>query len=222
MGSKKNLAVIMVCVMVMALPGCTSVKEQKTDTLVQMEDFSIRNDNEAHEPPYDNIQQKGTEIQSASSPNNENMTWGQTYAELEEELKRYRQEREDEIREANGLVEGGSPDEEKYSFDLSKSYYTSQFDTREVTEAYAAARIYVTDSLGIKPITKMVTYMCIDPRILNIYDAEDKGVAAGYDNNNIFVCEYCKEEGVWQYLILVREGRGSEWNVIHNGTSYKE
>ena len=64
--------------------------------------------------------------------------------------------------------------------------------------------------------------MCIDPRILNIYDAEDKGVAAGYDNNNIFVCEYCKEEGVWQYLILVREGRGSEWNVIHNGTSYKE
>ena len=105
---------------------------------------------------------------------------------------------------------------------MSKSYYTSQFDTREITGAYAAARIYVTDSLGIQPITKMVTYMCIDPRILNIYDVEDKGVAAGYDNNNIFVCEYCKEEGVWQYLILVREGRGSDWNVIHNGTSYKE
>ncbi len=222
MGNKKNLAVLMVCVMVMALPGCTSVKEQKTDTLVQMEDFSIRNDNEAHEPPYDNIQQKGTEIQSASSPNNENMTWGQTYAELEEELKRYRQEREDEIREANGLVEGGSPDEENYSFDLSKSYYTSQFDTREVTQAYAAARIYVTETLGIKPITKMVTYMCIDPRILEIYEEEEKGVAAGYDNSNIFVCEYCNEDGIWQYLILVREGRGSAWNVIHNGFSYKE
>lgn len=222
MGNKKNLAVIMVCVMVMALPGCTSVKEQKTDTLVQMEDFLIRNDNEAHEPPYDNIQQKGTEIQSASSPNSENMTWGQTYAELEGELKRYRQEREDEIREANGLVEGGSPDEENYSFDLSKSYYTSQFDTREVTQAYAAARIYVTETLGIKPITKMVTYMCIDPRILEIYEEKEKGVAAGYDNSNIFVCEYCNEDGIWQYLILVREGRESAWNVIHNGFSYKE
>ena len=36
------------------------------------------------------------------------------------------------------------------------------------------------------------------------------------------VCEYCNEDGVWQYLILVREGKGSEWNVIHNGSSYKE
>ena len=48
----------------------------------------------------------------------------------------------------------GSPDESNYSFDLSKSYYISQFDTREITEAYAAARIYVTDSLGIEPDTK--------------------------------------------------------------------
>ena len=87
---------------------------------------------------------------------------------------------------------------------------------------FRSARIYVTDSLGIEPDTKMVTYMCIDPRILNIYEDEDKGVAAGYDNNNIFVCEYCNEDGVWQYLILVREGKGSEWNVIHNGSSYKE
>ena len=215
MGKKKNFKVIMVCVMVMALSGCASGNEPKPDTLIQTENFSTGNDNAVQNKTDDNTQ-------PAFSKNDEDMTQQQTDTELEEELKKYRQEREDEIQESNGLVEGGSPDEEKYSFDLSKSYYTSQFDTREVTEAYAAARIYVTDSLGIKPITKMVTYMCIDPRILNIYDAEDKGVAAGYDNNNIFVCEYCKEEGVWQYLILVREGRGSEWNVIHNGTSYKE
>ena len=126
------------------------------------------------------------------------------------------------IQETNGLVEGGSPDEGNYSFDMSGSFYTSRFDTRETTEAYAAARIYVTDILGLKPSTKMVTYMCIDPRVLAIYDDENKGVAAGYDSSDIFICEYCNEDGVWQYLILVRDGKGGAWSVIHDGSSYKE
>lgn len=222
MGTKKNFAVAAMCVMVMALSGCTGGKEQQPSALVPTEDFSAGNDNEVQNRTDDNMQQNETARQADFSQNEEDMTQGQTDAELEEELKQYRQEREDAIQESNGLVEGGSPDESNYSFDLSKSYYISRFDTKEVTEAYAAARIYVTDSLGIEPDTKMVTYMCIDPRILNIYEDEDKGVAAGYDNNNIFVCEYCNEDGVWQYLILVREGKGSEWSVIHNGISYKE
>ena len=142
--------------------------------------------------------------------------------ELEEQLARYRQEREDMIQEANGLVEGGSPDEAHYTFDLSGTSYSGQFDTRETTEAYAAARIYVTDTLGITPGTKQIVYMCVDPRVLKIYEDEDKGVADGYDNSNIFVCEYCSEEDVWQYLILVRDGKGSQWNVIHSGSGYKE
>lgn len=222
MGTKKNFAVAAMCVMVMALSGCAGGKEQQPSALIPMEDVSAGNDNEVQKRTDDDMQQNETEIQADFSQNEEDMTQGQTDAELEEELKQYRQEREDAIQESNGLVEGGSPDESNYSFDLSKSYYISRFDTKEVTEAYAAARIYVTDSLGIEPDTKMVTYMCIDPRILNIYEDEDKGVAAGYDNNNIFVCEYCNEDGVWQYLILVREGKGSEWSVIHNGISYKE
>lgn len=222
MGTKKNFAVAAMCVMVMALSGCTGGKEQQPSALIPTEDFSAGNDNEVQNRTDDNMQQNETARQADFSQNEEDMTQGQTDAELEEELKQYRQEREDAIQESNGLVEGGSPDESNYSFDLSKSYYISRFDTKEVTEAYAAARIYVTDSLGIEPDTKMVTYMCIDPRILNIYEDEDKGVAAGYDNNNIFVCEYCNEDGVWQYLILVREGKGSEWSVIHNGISYKE
>ena len=222
MGTKKNFAVAAMCVMVMALSGCAGGKEQQPSALIPTEDFSAGNDNEVQNRADDDMQQNETEIQEDFSQNEEDMTQGQTDAELEEELKQYRQEREDAIQESNGLVEGGSPDESNYSFDLSKSYYISRFDTKEVTEAYAAARIYVTDSLGIEPDTKMVTYMCIDPRILNIYEDEDKGVAAGYDNNNIFVCEYCNEDGVWQYLILVREGKGSEWSVIHNGISYKE
>ena len=222
MGTKKNFAVAAMCVMVMALSGCAGGKEQQPSALIPTEDVSAGNDNEVQNRTDDDMEQKETEIQADFSQNEEDMTQGQTDAELEEELKQYRQEREDAIQESNGLVEGGSPDESNYSFDLSKSYYISRFDTKEVTEAYAAARIYVTDSLGIEPDTKMVTYMCIDPRILNIYEDEDKGVAAGYDNNNIFVCEYCNEDGVWQYLILVREGKGSEWSVIHNGISYKE
>ncbi len=220
MEKKKNFAAIAVYVMVMALSGCAGEKEPKPDTSIQDtsiqgEDFPAKTDNEVQNKTDDNMQ-------PAFSKNDKDMAQEQTDAELEEELKKYRQEREDEIQESNGLVEGGSPDEDHYSFDLSKSYYTSQFDTREMTQAYAAARIYVTESLGIKPITKMTAYMCIDPRILNIYDDEDKGVAAGYDNNNIFVCEYCREDGVWQYLILVRESRESKWNVIHNGTRYKK
>lgn len=222
MGTKKNFAVAAMCVMVMALSGCAGGKEPQSSALIPTEDFSAGNDNEVQNRTDDNMQQNETARQADFSQNEEDMTQGQTDAELEEELKQYRQEREDAIQESNGLVEGGSPDESNYSFDLSKSYYISRFDTKEVTEAYAAARIYVTDSLGIEPDTKMVTYMCIDPRILNIYEDEDKGVAAGYDNNNIFVCEYCNEDGVWQYLILVREGKGSEWSVIHNGISYKE
>ena len=161
-------------------------------------------------------------MQTPTPENDEGSAEEQTDAQMEEELKKYRQEREDMIQEANGLVEGGSPDEDNYSFDMSGSFYTSRFDTRETMEAYAVARIYVTDTLELKPSTKMVTYMCIDPRVLAIYDEEDKGVAAGYDSSNIFVCEYCNEDGVWQYLILVRDGKGSAWSVIHDRSSYKE
>ena len=88
-------------------------------------------------------------MQTPIAENDEGSVEEQTDAQLEEELKSYRQEREDMIQEANGLVEGGSPDEDNYSFDLSGSFYTGRFDTREITDAYAAARIYVTDTLGL-------------------------------------------------------------------------
>ncbi len=166
--------------------------------------------------------QGGSQVQAPSPENDKGAVAGQEDGNLEEELKNYRQEREDMIQEANGLVEGGSPKEDNYSFDMSGSFYTSRFDTRETTQAYAAARVYVTDTLGIKPSTKMVAYMCMDPRVLAIYDDQDKGVAAGYDSSDIFVCEYCNGDGVWQYLILVRDGKGSPWSVIHDGSSYKE
>lgn len=229
MRNKKMFLMAAMCIFVIGLAGCGNESEKISEESVQTEVFPIDKGNEEQSSMDDNAQ-SGTEMQSSSETDGSikgeqpdlELEGEQSDLELEEELKRYRQEREDNIQESNGLVEGGSPDEDNYSFDMSGSFYTEQFDTREMTEAYAAARIYITDTLGIKPGTKMTTYMCIDPRILEIYDGEDKGVAAGYDNSNIFVSEYCDEEGVWKYLILVREGKGSAWKVIHNGSSYKE
>lgn len=224
MRDKKFFTAIVVCSIVVCLEGCANESGYEPNNPIQIESSAIRDENENKEDAdvSDTWIQEETQVQPIASENNDGNVGEQTDVEMEEELKNYRQEREDMIQETNGLVEGGSPDEDNYSFDMSGSFYASRFDTREITEAYAAARVYVTDTLGIKPSTKMVTYMCIDPRVLAIYDDEDKGVAAGYDSSNIFVCEYCNGDGVWQYLILVRDGKGSAWSVIHNGSSYKE
>lgn len=218
MCNKKNFMAAAVFVMMTGLTGCGEKEQKAAETPVQLEVQTPSSENQ--EETADTPVQE--EVQTSSSEENENAAQGETDVELEGELERYRQEREDMIQEANGLVEGGSPEESNYSFDMSGSFYGSQFDTRETTEAYAAASAYITDELGVTPETKMKTYMCIDPRILAIYDEEDKGVAAGYENDNIFVCEYKNEEGTWQYLILVRDRKGSAWHVIHNGSSYKE
>ena len=218
MKNKKLFAAMVTFAVVMGLAGCAEESGNEPDAPIQIESSAIREERQNKE----DADASDTQMQTPIPENNEGSVEEQTDAKLEEELKNYRQEREDMIREVDGLVEGGSPDEDNYSFDMSGSFYTGRFDTRETTEAYAAARIYVTETLGLKPSTKMVTYMCIDPRVLAIYDDEDKGVAAGYDSSNIFVCEYCNGDGEWQYLILVRDGKGSAWSVLHDGSSYKE
>ena len=210
MRGKKSYMAVLAGVLLIGLPGCANDGEVRLEATV---------------PVGNSIQEETTQSMSTENEEQEDDIRSEpvlTDAGLEEELNQYRREREELIRETNGLVEGGTPDEGKYSFDLSHTFYESQFDTKELTEAYAVARVYVADTLGIEPGTKMVTYMCIDPRMLAIYDDEDKGVAAGYDNSDIFVCEYSDADGVWQYLILVREGKGSAWNVIYNGKHYRE
>lgn len=62
---------------------------------------------------------------------------------------------------------------------------------------------------------------CIDPRIIELYDKEDKGVLNGYKNENIFVIEY-EIEDKYEFLFLVREGKNEKWYVKHEGISYKE
>ena len=53
-----------------------------------------------------------------------------------------------------------------------------------------------------------------------IYDDEDKGVATGYENENILLQEY-EANNKYRYIILVRESKSAPWEVIHEGTSYK-
>ena len=140
--------------------------------------------------------------------------------ELEEKLAAYRQAREEKkpIDLGNGVTMGASVNEAEYGIAFDASILRS-FDTGELMEAIDTANSYVENTLGISVETRDTTYMCVDPRIWAIYSAEDKGVANGYEPENIYVCEYC-DNGTWQYLILVREGKGSSWKVIHHGSSY--
>ena len=144
--------------------------------------------------------------------------------ELEGNLASYRAKREDwtDTSLGNGVTGSGGKAQSPEDFNL---YFDSSvmdnFDAREVVDAYSVAKKYVENTLGVTVTTKHTVYMCVDPRIWEIYEAEDKGIAEGYEAENIFVCEY-GENGSWKYLILVREGKGSAWEVIHNGSSYME
>ncbi|MCH5250131.1 MAG: hypothetical protein J1E98_09365 [Lachnospiraceae bacterium] len=231
MKRKHSLVLAAVCMTAFIFSGCAGGDGLESDKSLHMESISIDTESREQDNTEDFSQdgadahvnaKDSTRDEAGNQPQDSDNPAGElTDAELDEELARYRQEREDNIQEVGGLVEGGSPDESNYTFDMS-GIGLIQFDTRETTEGFAAARIYVTDTLGIKPSTKMEVYMCVDPKVLAIYEDEDKGVAAGYDNSNIFVCEYCGEGNVWQYLILVRDGKGSAWEVIHHGSSYME
>lgn len=62
---------------------------------------------------------------------------------------------------------------------------------------------------------------CIDPRILAIYDNEDKGVLDGYENENICIYEYeTEKEDVYSYLFLARYSKDEDFKVVHAGDSY--
>jgi len=161
--------------------------------------------------------------QEAAFPDAQGTGTRGTESELEERLARYREEREGmtNVAMGNGVSGYGAPNAENYGFQTDMADYTKKFDSRELNKAYETAKKYVTETLEVSAETNAVVYSCVDPRITEIYGAEDKGVADGYDPGNIFVCEYC-DDGTWQYLVLVRDGKDSDWNVIHHGSSYKE
>lgn len=139
-----------------------------------------------------------------------------TTDDIEKELAAFRAEREKGISSIGNYTMVQFPNEENYSYDVGDISYLDRFDSRELNEAFKAAGTYVKDTLNLEN----GVWICIDPRMTAIYEDDDKGVANGYDADNIFLCEY-NDNGNWQYLILVREGKGSDWEVLYHGSGYK-
>lgn len=230
---KRSFIAGLLCILIMGLTACS---DEKDDTLgvqpLQPESISTekgideqdettisdteRTETQGTESNGPETQQHGTQPESQQDQSDAD-------EDLEERLAQYRSERESmtNVAMGNGVSGYGAPNAENYGFQTDTANYMQNFDSRELNKAYETAKKYVTDTLTITVETNAVVYACADPRITEIYEAEDKGVADGYDAGNIFVCEYC-DNGTWQYLILVRDGKGSDWSVIHHGSSYKE
>ncbi len=135
--------------------------------------------------------------------------------DIEKELAAYREEREKMLWSKGGYDYIGTP-KGNYKYGVGSLDNEPDFDIRELTEAFKTARVYVEGTLKLEGDV----WDCVDPRMNAIYEDEDKGVAKGYEADNIFLCEY-NNHGKWRYLILVREGKGSAWKVLYHGSSYK-
>ena len=235
MKNNKRFIAAIACVMVIGLTACGNGDDNTANEIQQIEPIpfteNVEQDNSDIERQDEIVPQQATETQSvidaqeAQLPSNEQQEVQEQAAsdsdeELEEKLAAYREARENAKPTSlgNGVTMGGSVSEEEYGISYDASILET-FDSREIAEAYSTANSYVEGTLGITVETRNTTYHCVDPRIWAIYSAEDKGVANGYDPENIYVVEYC-DNGTWQYLILVREGKGSAWKVIHHGSSY--
>lgn len=241
---KRSFIASLLCILIMGLTACVGGGDETSDMPVKVEPIPIEtkdgehsstsneteeetensDDNEPKQPDQSNKKEE-LERSEQSSEETESEYSEQSVGEdeLEQKLSEYREERENmtNVAMGNGVSGYGAPNAENYGFQTDTANYMQNFDSRELNKAYETAKKYVTDILTITVETNAVVYACADPRITEIYEAEDKGVADGYDAGNIFVCEYC-DNGTWQYLILVRDGKGSDWSVIHHGSSYKE
>lgn len=149
--------------------------------------------------------------------NKNSQSWATAAAEdIEKELAAYRAEREKGVSEHKTYTLAKLPNEENYKYGVGHCDNGPDLDARELNLVYKAAADYVEETLKLES----EVWECIDPRMTAIYEDEDKGVANGYDADNIFLCEY-NDNGTWQYLILVREGKGSDWKTLFHGSSYK-
>lgn len=217
MGNKKIFIAAMACVTVMGLTACGGGNDNADDGFQQMEPVPIT----------EGVEQGGSNTEEQSSAGQQEQEPQNSEEKLEEILAEYRADREDatSVPMGNGVTGSGgglrNPEDYGFSIEPTATNVLENFDSREMVEALNTAKQYVENTLGISVQTKNTVYMCVDPRIWELYEAEDKGVAEGYEPENIYVCEYC-DNGTWQYLILVRDGKGSAWKVIHHGSSYIE
>lgn len=242
MKNKKFFAGV-ICVMAIGLSACANKDDTSGAQTLQQEQIRIEaassvseeaktqdpehQETENHEqersttPDVQSREEQKSEIQQSETPVSKDHEQNDTDAELEEKLAQYRAEREGmtNVAMGNGVSGYGAPNAENYGFQDTADYMQN-YDSRELNKAFETAKKYVEETLAISVETNAVVYACVDQRITEIYEATDKGVANGYDAENIFVCEYC-DNGTWQYLILVRDGKDSDWSVIHHGSSYK-
>lgn len=230
---KRSFIAGLLCILIMGLTACSDEKDDtlgvqppqpesiSTEKGIDEQDETTISDTERTETQ--GTESNGPETQQHGTQPESQQDQSDADEDLEERLAQYRSERESmtNVAMGNGVSGYGAPNAENYGFQTDTANYMQNFDSRELNKAYETAKKYVTDTLTINVETNAVVYACVDPRITEIYEAEDKGVADGYDAGNIFVCEYC-DNGTWQYLILVRDGKGSDWSVIHHGSSYKE
>lgn len=232
--NNKKISAVFLCMMIMGLTACGSGEGSslgiafsqaepitiETETVEQSSsDIQGQKEMKTQETQISSVDEQQEEAEQEVLDSEAGIADDE---ELERNLAAYREAREDAkpISLGNGVTMGGSVNPEEYgiSFDASP---VGNFDTRELMAAIDTANSYVENTLEISVETRNTTEMCVDPRMWAIYEAEDKGVADGYDSENIYLREYC-DNGTWQYIILVREGKGSAWEVIHHGSSYME
>lgn len=210
---KNQIKLIVAGMFVLALmAGCGSVDNNadegsNSNISIDMQDVELNaGEQESQMNIEDNQTEENDQSQSAEPTDG-----------IEEELAVYRAEREKGISSLGNYTMVQLPNEENYDYGVGDgSNYTSRFDSKELNEAFKVASTYIKNTLNLDSDV----WACIDPRMTAIYEDDDKGVANGYDADNIFLCEY-NDNGNWQYLILVREGKGSDWEVLHHGSSYK-
>ncbi|MEG0693568.1 MAG: hypothetical protein RR444_10885 [Oscillospiraceae bacterium] len=151
----------------------------------------------------------------------ERLPEAQKDTELDKTLAQMRKFRTDSYKSENGgatvmtMVDSELPGQTKnrpdFSTDMNEVFY-------EFIHEYLKNEVGVTERNYGYDVEQ-----CMDPRMNAIYDDDDKGVAAGYENENILLMEYQTfEDSVYSYLVLVRESKESPWKVIHDGLSYKE
>lgn len=190
--------------------------EDAEQNAVEQENQTNIEDGQENQTNIEDEQDSQANIEDEQTEENDQSQSVETMYDIEEELAAYRAERDIGISSIGNYTLVQFPNEENYSYDVGDISYVSRFDSKELNEAFKVAGAYVKGTLNLES----GAWICIDPRMTAIYEDDDKGVASGYDADNIFLCEY-NDNGNWQYLILVREGKGSDWKVLYHGSSYK-
>ena len=101
MKNKKLFTAMVVFAVVMSLAGCAKESGKEPDAPIQIESSAIEDERESKEEAdgSDTQRQEKSQVQTPIPENDEGSVEEQTDAQLEEELKSYRQEREDMIQE---------------------------------------------------------------------------------------------------------------------------